>query len=157
MHHRGGSKRRCRGCASPPPPTAWDDLGFSNTTGILRKKKTMWFIGVEVEQETSAPPLRKNPGSASASLRPSKKQRQQEIQTQMFLIPAPLISGGRLSLSSPTGVLSTQIILQSRVTGVTFHKIYTHLFITLTFLKPTSYLLRYFIVWRITLFKTCPK
>ena len=34
------------------------------TTGILRKKKTMWFIGVEVEQETSAPPPKKNPGSA---------------------------------------------------------------------------------------------
>ena len=24
----------------------------------------MWFISVEVEQETSAPPLKKNPGSA---------------------------------------------------------------------------------------------
>ena len=24
----------------------------------------MWFIGVEVEQETSAPPHKKNPGSA---------------------------------------------------------------------------------------------
>ena len=24
----------------------------------------MWFIGVEVDQETSAPPLKKNPGSA---------------------------------------------------------------------------------------------
>ena len=24
----------------------------------------MWFIGVEVEQETSAPPPKKNPGSA---------------------------------------------------------------------------------------------
>ena len=42
-----------------------DDLRFSNTTGILqKKKKTMWFIGVEVEQETSAPPPKKNPGSA---------------------------------------------------------------------------------------------
>ena len=41
-----------------------DDLQFSNTTGILPKKKTMWFIGVEVEQETSAPPPKKNPGSA---------------------------------------------------------------------------------------------
>ena len=41
-----------------------DDLRFSNTTGILQKKKTMWFIGVEVEQETSAPPPKKNPGSA---------------------------------------------------------------------------------------------
>ena len=44
---------------SPPPQ---DDLRFSNKTGILQKK-TMWFIGVEVEQETSAPPPKKNPGS----------------------------------------------------------------------------------------------
>ena len=43
-----------------PPP---DNLRFSNTTAIL-PKKTMWFIGVEVEQETSAPPPKKNPGSA---------------------------------------------------------------------------------------------
>ena len=28
----------------------------------------MWFIGVEEEQETSAPPPKKNPGSAPASL-----------------------------------------------------------------------------------------
>ena len=35
----------------------------ANTTGILQKK-TMWFIGVEVEQETSAPLPTKNPGSA---------------------------------------------------------------------------------------------
>ena len=28
----------------------------------------MWFIGVEVEQETSAPPPKKNPGSAPDSL-----------------------------------------------------------------------------------------
>ena len=40
----------------PPPPR--DDLRFSNTTGIM-KKKSMWFIGVEVEQETSAPPPKK--------------------------------------------------------------------------------------------------
>ena len=44
-----------------------DDLRFSNTTGILQKKKSMWFIGVEVEQETrSATPPQKNPGSAPA-------------------------------------------------------------------------------------------
>ena len=42
----------------------WDDLRFSNTTGILQKKKTMWFIGVEAEKETSAPPPKTNPGSA---------------------------------------------------------------------------------------------
>ena len=51
----------CRGCAPPPPR---DDLRFSNTTGIVQIKKTMWFIGVEVEQETIAPPPKKNPGSA---------------------------------------------------------------------------------------------
>ena len=28
----------------------------------------MWFIGVEVEQETSAPPSKKNPGSAPVNL-----------------------------------------------------------------------------------------
>ena len=50
----------CRGCAPPPPR---DDLRFSNTNGIL-PKIYMWFIGVEVEQETSAPPPQKNPGSA---------------------------------------------------------------------------------------------
>ena len=32
-----------------------------------KKKKTMWFIGVEVEQETSAPLPKKNPGSTPAS------------------------------------------------------------------------------------------
>ena len=28
----------------------------------------MWFIGVEEEQETSAPPPKKNPGSAPATI-----------------------------------------------------------------------------------------
>ena len=28
----------------------------------------MWFIGVKVEQETSAPPPKKNPGSAHGSV-----------------------------------------------------------------------------------------
>ena len=54
---RGGSRGRVQGVRTPPSP--WDDLRFSNTTGILQKKKTMWFIGVEVEQETSAPLLKK--------------------------------------------------------------------------------------------------
>ena len=34
-----------------------------STPGMLQKK-TMWFIGVEVEQETIAPLPKKNPGSA---------------------------------------------------------------------------------------------
>ena len=46
------------GSALPPAPPR-DDPRFSNTTGILPKKKTMWFIGVEVKQETSAPPRKK--------------------------------------------------------------------------------------------------
>ena len=58
---RGGSRGRVQGvCILPPPPR--DDLRFSNTTCILQKK-TMWFIDVEVEQETCAPPPKKNPGS----------------------------------------------------------------------------------------------
>ena len=56
-----------RGAAPPPPPPRYD-LRFSNTTGILQKKK-MWFIGVEVEQETSAPPPKKNPRSAPVVMR----------------------------------------------------------------------------------------
>ena len=49
----------CRGCASPTEITC----GFLIQL-VFCKKKTMWFIGVEVEQETSAPPPKKNPGSA---------------------------------------------------------------------------------------------
>ena len=59
---RGGSRGRVQGVPNSPPPR--DDLRFSNATGILQKKKTMWFTGVEVEEETSAPPPKKNPGSA---------------------------------------------------------------------------------------------
>ena len=55
---RGGSRGRVQGVHTPPPHP-WDDLRFSNTTDILPKKKTMWFIGIEVEQETSAPLLKK--------------------------------------------------------------------------------------------------
>ena len=51
------------GGAPPLPPPPRDDLRLSNTTGILQKKN-MWFIGVEVKQETSAPPPKKSPGSA---------------------------------------------------------------------------------------------
>ena len=53
---RGGSRGRVQGVRIPRP---WNDLRFSNTTGILQKKKKMWFIGVEAEQETSAPPPKK--------------------------------------------------------------------------------------------------
>ena len=45
--------------------TPRDDLRFSNTTGILQKKNVV-YPGAEVEQQTSAPPPKKNPGSAPA-------------------------------------------------------------------------------------------
>ena len=66
MGFRDGSRGRVQGVRTPPtpPPPPLDDLRFSKTTGILQKKKTMWFIGAEVEQETSASPPKKNPGSA---------------------------------------------------------------------------------------------
>ena len=54
---------RCRGCAPPPPEMT---CGF--LIQLVFCKKTMWFIGVEVEQETSAPPPKKNPGSAPGML-----------------------------------------------------------------------------------------
>jgi len=49
----------CRGYTPPPEMTC----GFLMQL-VVCKKKTMWFIGVEVEQETSAPTNKKNPGSA---------------------------------------------------------------------------------------------
>ena len=61
--YKGGSRGRVQGVRTPPPR---DYLRFSYTTGILPKKKIMCFIGVEVEQKTSAPPPKKNPASAPA-------------------------------------------------------------------------------------------
>ena len=59
--HRGGSRGRVQGVRTPPR----DDLRFSNTTKILQKNINYeGFIGLEVEQETSAPPPNKKPGSA---------------------------------------------------------------------------------------------
>ena len=49
----------CRGC---PPPSEMT-CGFLIQL-VFCKKKAMWFFGVEVEQETSAPPPKKYPGSA---------------------------------------------------------------------------------------------
>ena len=45
---------------TPPEMTC----GFLIQLVFSKKKKTMWLIGVEVEQETSAPPPKKRPGSA---------------------------------------------------------------------------------------------
>ena len=57
------------GGAHPPPPSPEMTCSFLIQL-VFCKKKTMWFIGVEVEQETSAPPPKKNPGSAPGSEAP---------------------------------------------------------------------------------------
>ena len=55
---RGGG----RGCAPPPPPGM--TCGFLIQLVFCEKKKNyVVYSGVEVEQETSAPPPKKNPGS----------------------------------------------------------------------------------------------
>ena len=55
---RGGSRGKVQGVRPPAEMTC----GF--LIQLVFRQKTMWFIGVEVEQETSAPPPKKNPGSA---------------------------------------------------------------------------------------------
>ena len=52
------------------PALPRDDLRFSNTTGILKKKNHVVYW-CKVEQETSAPPAKKNPGSAPGLVLPS--------------------------------------------------------------------------------------
>ena len=75
MSHRGGSRGRVQGVRTPPEMTC----GFLIQQVFSKKKKTMWFTGVEVQRETSAPPPKKNPGSAPVSsviltsLKPFKK------------------------------------------------------------------------------------
>ena len=55
-HHRGGSRGRVQGVRTPPTPEMTH--GFLIQL-VFCQKKTMWFIGLEVEQETSAPLLKK--------------------------------------------------------------------------------------------------
>ena len=58
MFLRGGSRGRVQGVHPPPPEMT---CGFLIQL-VFCQKKTMWFIGVEVQQETTAPPPKKNPG-----------------------------------------------------------------------------------------------
>ena len=58
----GGSRGRVQGVRTSPPSEM--TCGFLIQLVFCEKKKPMWFIGVEVEQETSAPPSKKDPGSA---------------------------------------------------------------------------------------------
>ena len=64
-HCRGGSRGRVQGVRTPLPLPEMT-CGFLIQLVFCKKKKTMWFIGVEIEQETSAPPPEINPGSAPA-------------------------------------------------------------------------------------------
>ena len=55
-----GSRGKVKGVRTPPPPEM--TCGFLIQLVFCKKKKTMWFIGVELERETSAPPpKKKNP------------------------------------------------------------------------------------------------
>ena len=47
---------------STPPPASEMTCGFLIQLAFCKKK--LWFTAVKVEQETSAPPPQKNPGSA---------------------------------------------------------------------------------------------
>ena len=60
----GGSTGGGQGGSPPPPPAPEMTCGFLIQLVFCKKKKPMWFIGVEVEKQTSALPLKKNPGSA---------------------------------------------------------------------------------------------
>ena len=62
ISYRGGSRGRVQGVRTPPSSPEMT-CGFLIQL-VFCKKKTMWFIGVEVEQETSASPPKKNRGSA---------------------------------------------------------------------------------------------
>ena len=46
---RGGSRGRVQGVRIPPPP--WDDLRFSNTTGILQKKNVVYWCWSRARDE----------------------------------------------------------------------------------------------------------
>ena len=56
-YNRGGSRGRVQGVRAPPPPPPPEmTCGFLIQLVFCKKKKTIWFIGVEVEQEMSVPP-----------------------------------------------------------------------------------------------------
>ena len=67
---RGRSRGRVQGVRAggpPPPPPPEMTCGFLIQL-VFCEKKNMWFIGVEVQQETGAPRPKKNPGSAPEHL-----------------------------------------------------------------------------------------
>ena len=75
----------------PPPPHPKMTCGFLIQL-VFCKKKTMWFIGVEVEQETSAPSPKKNPGSAHETLiTPTKTTRANKLPLSYKTYQTPLL------------------------------------------------------------------
>ena len=70
--YRDGSRGRVQGVRNPSPPPEMT-CGFLIQLLFCKKKKTMWFIGVEVERETSAPPPKKNLGSALVIVLPTRR------------------------------------------------------------------------------------
>ena len=60
FHHSGADLGGgCRGCAPTPPPPFEMTCGFLIQLVFCKKTKPLWFIGVDVEQEPSAPPPKK--------------------------------------------------------------------------------------------------
>lgn len=57
--------------APSPSPPPWDDMRLSNATDILQKKTT-WFIGVEVENETKLKNLQRRKNNSLTSQLPSR-------------------------------------------------------------------------------------
>ena len=51
----------------------------------------MWFIGVEVEQETSAPPPKKNPGSAPVAFSEKRVFLRNHVILSDFVISLPYL------------------------------------------------------------------
>ena len=81
---RGGSRGRVQGVRTLPPPLPEMTCGFLIQL-VFCKKKTMWFIGVEVEQETSAPPPEKKswirPCHLLSEKFPSLTRRERKVQS----------------------------------------------------------------------------
>ena len=58
--HRGGSRGRVQGVRNPPPPhPPRDDLRFSNTNGILQKKKLCGLLVLKYSKRRVHPLLKK--------------------------------------------------------------------------------------------------
>ena len=62
--NRGGSRGRVQEVRTPPPRPPEMTYGFLIQLVFCQKKNYVVYPGAEVEQQTSAPPPKKNPGSA---------------------------------------------------------------------------------------------